>query len=112
MNLAARSGPALASVAGKTISSLQLFDRLPPIANVVVSSVPGPPIPLWISGHRILSASPLGPLMAGLSLNVTVLGYGDQLDFGLLACARRVPELEQFREYLDLEAQYLLESDD
>jgi WS/DGAT/MGAT family acyltransferase len=110
MNLAAVSGPTLASVAGRTIAALELFDHLPPIANVTVSSVKGPPIPLWISGYHVLSAAPLGPLMAGLALNITVLSYGDQLEYGLLACERRVPELFALRNYIAEEADYFIKT--
>ncbi|MEI8126288.1 MAG: wax ester/triacylglycerol synthase family O-acyltransferase [Actinomycetota bacterium] len=108
MDLAAAAGPTLAAFAGRTLAELELFDQLPPVANVVVSSVPGPPNPLWLSGYRVMSAAPLGPLMAGLALNITVLGYVDRLEYGLLACARRVPELETLRDYLAEEAHYYL----
>lgn len=110
MNLASVAGPTLTSAAGRTLAALHLYDHLPPLANVVISSVPGPPIPLWLSGHRVTSAAPLGPLMAGLTLNVTVLGYCDQLEYGLLGCARRVPEIEELREYIHDEADYYLKT--
>ena len=54
------------------------------MANVMISSVAGPPIPLWLSGHRVASATPFGPLLGAFSLNVTVLGFGENLEFGLL----------------------------
>ncbi len=110
MNLASAAGPTVMSAAGRTLAALELYDHLPPLANVVVSSVPGPPIPLWLSGHRVLTAAPLGPLMAGLALNITVLGYCDQLEYGMLACARRVPELDQLRDYIAEEADYYLKT--
>ena len=105
MNLASAAGPTVASFAGRTLSALELFDHLPPVANLTVSSVPGPPIPLWISGHKVLTAAPLGPLMAGLALNITVLSYVDQLEFGMLACSRRVPELAELRDWIGAEAE-------
>ena len=110
MDLASAVGPTLTSAAGRTLSALELFDNLPPVANVVVSSVPGPPIPLWFSGYRVATAAPLGPLMAGLALNITVLGYVDQLEYGLLGCTRRVPELEQLRDWIAEEADYYIKA--
>jgi diacylglycerol O-acyltransferase / wax synthase len=110
MNLANAAGPTVASVAGRTLAALQLFEHLPPIANLTVSSVPGPPIPLWLSGHRVATVAPLGPLMAGLALNVTVISYCDQLEYGLLACTRRVPELALLRDYIEEEANYYLKT--
>jgi WS/DGAT/MGAT family acyltransferase len=110
MDLATAVGPTLTSAASRTLTALELFDHLPPVANLTVSSVPGPPIPLWLAGYRVSTAAPLGPLMAGLALNITVLGYVDQLEFGLLACSRRVPDLYQLRDWIADEANYYIKS--
>jgi diacylglycerol O-acyltransferase len=48
--------------------------------------------------------------MAGLALNVTVISYCDQLEYGLLACTRRVPELALLRDYIEEEANYYLKT--
>jgi diacylglycerol O-acyltransferase / wax synthase len=110
MNLAAAVGPTIASIAGQTLYDLELFNDLPPIANVTVSSVPGPPVPLWMAGRRVASAAPLGPLMGGIALNITVLGFGGYLEYGVLACARRLPDLTPLRDLLEDEAGALLKS--
>ena len=93
-------GPTLLSFGGRLISEFGLFNRMPPVANLMLSSVPGPPIPLWLSGHRIASAAPVGPLFGSFSLNITVLGFEEYLEFGLLGCAERMPDLESLRDYL------------
>lgn len=103
-------GPTVLSLGGKLLSSLGLFEKLPPVANLMVSSVPGPPIPLWLSGHRVASAAPVGPLIGGFSLNITVLGMGDNLEFGLLGCAERMSDLATLRDHLRDEAERLIGS--
>jgi len=108
MNLAAAVGPTVASLAGQTLYDLELFNDLPPVANVTVSSVPGPPIPLWMAGRHVTTAAPMGPLMAGIALNITVLGYGGLLEYGVLACAKKLPDLTELRELLEDEANQLL----
>jgi WS/DGAT/MGAT family acyltransferase len=110
MNLASAAGPTLMSAAGRTLAALELFDHLPPAANVVVSSVPGPPIPLWLNGYEMAHVAPFGPLMAGLSLNITVLGYSGNLEYGILACTRRIPEFQLLKEYIAEEAQFFLKN--
>ena len=95
MNLAAAVGPTVASMAGQTLYDLELFNDLPPIANVTVSSVPGPADALWMAGRRVASAAPLGPLMGGIALNITVLGFGGFLEYGVLACAKKLPDLTE-----------------
>jgi WS/DGAT/MGAT family acyltransferase len=97
-------GPMALSFGGKMISALELIDRMPPVANLMVSSVPGPPIPLWLSGYRVVSAAPVGPLIGSFSLNITVLGFGEYLEFGLLGCAEQMSDLATLRDYIYEEA--------
>lgn len=62
-----------------------LAQRLPRLANVVVSNVPGPAQPLYLAGARLRSWWPLSIVEHGLGLNVTVMRYVDSLDVGLVA---------------------------
>ena len=101
-------GPTVLSLGGKLVDALGLFDVLPPMANLMLSSVPGPPIPLWLSGHRVVSAAPVGPLLGPISLNVTVLGFEQNLEFGMLGCAKTMPDLATLRDYLLQEASTLI----
>jgi WS/DGAT/MGAT family acyltransferase len=97
-------GPTVLSLGGKLVDAMGLFDVVPPMANLMLSSVPGPPIPLWLSGHRVVSAAPVGPLLGPFSLNVTVLGFEQNLEFGILGSAQTMPDLKTLRDYLKEEA--------
>jgi diacylglycerol O-acyltransferase len=101
-------GPTVLSLGGKLVDALGLFDVAPPMANLMLSSVPGPPIPLWLSGHRVVSAAPVGPLLGPFSLNVTVLGFEQHLEFGILGSAETMPDLATLRDYLKEEALALI----
>ena len=101
-------GPTLLSFGGKLVSAFGLFDHLP-MANVMISSVPGPPIPLWLSGRRVVSAAPYGPLVGSISLNITVLGFGENLEFGILGCAERMSDLDRLRDLIFEEAMALID---
>jgi WS/DGAT/MGAT family acyltransferase len=103
-------GPTVLSYGGKMVDAFGLFDVLPPMANLMLSSVPGPPIPLWLSGHRVVSAAPVGPLLGPFSLNVTVLGFEQNLEFGMLGCANAMPDLAKLRDYLVEEATKLIDT--
>jgi len=102
-------GPTLLSFGAKIISAFELFKHVP-MANLMISSVPGPPIPLWLSGHRVASAAPVGPLFGAFSLNITVLGFEKYLEFGLLGCADQMADLGQLRDYILAEATSLIDS--
>jgi hypothetical protein len=72
---------------------MKLADRHRPIHNLVISNVPGPPFPLYLAGARIAMLCPLGPVMEGAGLNITVLSYMDSVDLGLIACRELMPDL-------------------
>ncbi len=69
--------PALATAA-------RLIHRQP-FFNLVVTNVPGPGVPLYVLGARMLEAFPIVPIAGNLSVGVAALSYGDQLTIGLLA---------------------------
>lgn len=81
---------ALASLYGRT----RLADAIPPIANLVISNIPGPQVPLYLAGARMRTWWPLSIVEHGLGLNVTVESYAGSLDFGLVACRRSIPDLD------------------
>jgi diacylglycerol O-acyltransferase len=74
----------------------RLADTLPPVANVVVSNVPGPRMPLYLAGARMTANFPVSIVTHGLALNVTVQSYNGALDFGMVACRRAVPDIALF----------------
>lgn len=63
----------------------QLSERLPALANLVISNVPGPPRPLRLAGARIVHYYPVSIVTHGLGLNITVGSYAGSLEFGVLA---------------------------
>lgn len=90
--------PAVATQAFKFYSRAGLAGRHPPIANVTLSNVPGPPFPLYLGGSQMLSMYPLGPAIHGQRLNLTVVSYIDTLFLGIVADRDAVPAVAQLRE--------------
>jgi WS/DGAT/MGAT family acyltransferase len=80
-----------------------LVDRLAPIWNVMVSNVPGPPVPLYVAGARLVGLYPLGPIYDGLALNITVLSRENSLDIGILGCRDHIPAIAELTEGLQRE---------
>ena len=80
------AAPALAGRAARLYSRTKMADRHRPLFNVTISNVPGPPFPLYSIGARMVANYPVGPIMDGGGLNMTVMSYLDRLDFGLQAC--------------------------
>jgi diacylglycerol O-acyltransferase len=92
-NWAEHAAPNTFSLAARMYSSLRLANRHPVVHNLVISNVPGPPIPLYFNGARLVILHPLGPVMDGAGLNVTVLSNMDTIGFGFIACKELMPEL-------------------
>jgi WS/DGAT/MGAT family acyltransferase len=102
MNLTDTTPPGLIALAARMYMASGLGERMPPPFNVIVSNVPGPPFPLYMAGAKLLSLSPMGPLLYGGGLNITVISYIDNLEFGFLACRELVPDLWSLADGIEL----------
>jgi WS/DGAT/MGAT family acyltransferase len=85
--------PFVFSLIARAYMALGIGERISPFFNVVVSNVPGPPMPLYFGGARLLGLHPLGPIFDGYTLNFTAISREDSLDIGLVACRERLPEI-------------------
>jgi diacylglycerol O-acyltransferase / wax synthase len=70
------------SLAARLYSAMHLSERHPVIHNLIISNVPGPPIPLYFAGAQLRALYPLGPIFPGAALNITVVSYLDTLYWG------------------------------
>jgi diacylglycerol O-acyltransferase / wax synthase len=64
--------------------------------NLGVTNVPGPPVPLYLAGARLLELFPLAPILGNLTLTVGVLSYAGQLNLTAMADQAACPDLEVF----------------
>jgi WS/DGAT/MGAT family acyltransferase len=71
------------------------------VANIVCTNVPGPMIPLYTVGHRMLAGYPMPPPLWGMGINCGVMSYNGSLFFGLVADAQAAPDVERLRDFLD-----------
>lgn len=86
----------------------RLAERMPPIANVTISNVPGSPVPLYLAGAKMLTYYPASIPIHGIALNITVESYNGSLDFGLTACRKAMPDLADLaRDMLDAHRELL-----
>ncbi len=86
----------LASLYGRS----KLANKMPPVANVVISNVPGPKVALYMAGAKMLTYYPVSIPAHSLALNVTVQSYNGSLDFGLIACRKALPNLPALANYM------------
>ncbi|CAM3917594.1 wax ester/triacylglycerol synthase family O-acyltransferase [Roseateles saccharophilus] len=79
----------------------RVAEKLPVVANVVISNVPGPQLPLYLAGAKMLTNYPTSIAVHGLALNVTVQTYNQSLDIGLMACGEALPETAELAAYVE-----------
>jgi len=91
--------PALTARAARVVFATGLLHRLPPF-NVTISNVPGPNVPVYLCGAKLLAHYPVSVITAGQGLNITLVGYLGRLHFGLTSCRELVPDIDTLAGYL------------
>ena len=88
----------MASLYGRS----NLGTRLPALANVAISNVPGPAVPLYMAGARMVHYYPVSIPYHGVGLNITVQSYAGEMEFGITACRRVLsqPEVHELTQHL------------
>ena len=102
------AAPRTFGLAVRMVAGWKLADRGPVIHNLVISNVPGPPVPLYFMGAKIVGFYPLGPVFHGAALNVTVMSNNGKMHVGLIACREAMPEIAVLAEHFprELDALY------
>ena len=88
-----------------------IASKLPMVANLVISNVPGTPVPLYLAGARVLGFHPTSIITHGLGLNITVQTYAGQVDFGIIADKKALPHANDLAKAIEaafVEAQGLM----
>ena len=80
------AAPIWAAGLSRLWGSAHISERLPVLANVVISNVPGPPVFLYLAGAKLQHYYPVSIVTHGLAFNITVQSYVGNLEFGLTCC--------------------------
>jgi diacylglycerol O-acyltransferase / wax synthase len=94
--------PWLIEAATSLYGLAKVADRIPQVANVVISNVPGPPVPLYMAGAKMLTNYPTSIIVHGIGLNITVQSYAQSLDFGLIADAAAMPDVRELADAISI----------
>jgi WS/DGAT/MGAT family acyltransferase len=86
--------PNTTAALARLYSMLRFANLHPVVHNLVLSNVAGPPFQIYVAGAKVDGIFPLGPVMEGPGLNITVVSYRDRVGFGLIACSDRLPDLD------------------
>ncbi|HEY8215598.1 MAG TPA: wax ester/triacylglycerol synthase family O-acyltransferase [Acidimicrobiia bacterium] len=94
LNLTSYAAPTLLGLAARLVHHQ-------PLVNLVCTNVPGPQVPLYCLGARMLEAYPMVPLSRNLNLGVAILSYCGTLHLGLLADRDQWADLDVLEAGID-----------
>jgi diacylglycerol O-acyltransferase len=80
------------------------------MANLVVTNVPGPQVPLYAAGARMLEVFPVVPLAPGQGLSVGITSYDGRVFFGLNADRDGVGDVDVLADLVEQELAGLVET--
>ena len=83
------------------VSNLLGVAEMFPAFSTTISNLPGPKKQLYWNGAPLLGAYPASAIFHGFALNITLVSYHGNLDFGIMACRRSVPQVQRLIDYLD-----------
>jgi len=83
---------ALAGLAARTAASFRLAETMAPAINTVVTNVPGPQVPLYMAGAKLLKQFGMGPVTDGMGIMHPVLSYNGEIAISVTACREMMPD--------------------
>lgn len=99
-----------AALAARLYTEYGLAEQMNVPFNCVVTNVPGPQIPLYSAGARMVTQFGLGPIFDGMGLIFPVLSYGGWITISLTSCREMMPDPGFFGQCLDTSYQALKEA--
>jgi len=90
----------LAGVASRFYSRAALSERHSPFFNLVITNVPGPQIPLYLAGKKLLVNMGTAPIFDGMGLIMPVCSYAGTITISPTSSVNIVPDMDRFCRYL------------
>lgn len=90
-----------AGLATRLYSRMHLSRYHRPIFNVVITNVPGPQVPLYMAGSRLVAHVGAGPIFDGMGMILAIFSYDGGLAIGVTSCRSILPDPDRFVALLE-----------
>ena len=90
----------LAGAAARLYTRMHLAEKHRPIFNLVITNVPGPQVPLYVAGARLLAHVGAAPIFDGMGLILPIFSYAGSLAIGATSCRDIMPDVDVFTGFL------------
>jgi len=95
----AKLAPApMMNVGANIYTRLKLADHIKPAINTVVTNVPGPPVPIYSTGAKLIGLHGLLCLVDGVKMGHIVHSYVDEVTLSFTACRSAIPDPDFYSE--------------
>lgn len=81
------------SLAVRLYTRWHLSDKHNPFFNLVTTNVPGPQIPLYLDGSKLLTQIGIAPIFDGMGLSIVIMSYAGNIGIGAISCKTLMPDL-------------------
>lgn len=78
---------------------LHISDWVKPIANVLVSNIPGPKQQKYFKDSKLLACYPISTMVPGGGINITLMTYNGTANIGLVCCNQQIKSLQPLAAY-------------
>jgi len=95
-NLGGFAPPVLLALGGRLVTKVSQRS-----INTVTTNVPGPQMPLYAAGRRMLRSYPYVPLGMQMRIGVAIFSYDGEVHFGITGDYDSTPDLEILAEGID-----------
>ncbi len=82
----------VAGLAARLYSNLGIANRIMPIFNTVITNIPGPQVPLYMTGARLVTQFGLGPILDGMGIIHPIFSYCGEITISFTSCREMMPD--------------------
>ncbi len=90
----------VAALAGRLYLKMGLSQLHNPFFNLIITNVPGPPIPLYMNRYKLQRLYGLGAAMDGLGLMIIIFSYAGMISLSVTADANALEDIDIFTGFL------------
>ncbi len=89
------------SLAVRLYTRWHLSDKHNPFFNLVTTNVPGPQIPLYLDGAKLLTQVGIAPIFDGMGLSIVIMSYAGNIGIGAISCKTLMPDLSALIAHIE-----------
>ena len=90
----------VANQAARLYSRFKIAELHNPVFNLTITNVPGPQMPLYLNGHKLLAIMGMAPIIDGMGLIITIFSYNGIVTVSPTSDVKSMPDIDKFTRYI------------